>query len=251
MIPLSAVIITYNEERNIGRCLDSLAGIVDEIIVVDSFSTDATEAICREKEVKFVKQQWPGYGAQKNAGNKLASHDYILSLDADEVLSVNLKKSILACRETEMQTAYAMNRLTNYCGHWIRHCGWYPDRKIRLFDRRKVQWNLELVHEELLMETGSSVGFLEGDLLHFSFHTKEDHLKQVEHYSSLVARQFFEKGKQASLIKMAISGPVRFLRDYFFRLGFLDGWAGYTVCRLSARAARLKYYKLRQLCRHA
>ncbi|MHC1706555.1 MAG: glycosyltransferase family 2 protein [Bacteroidales bacterium] len=249
---ISVVIITFNEERNILRCIDSVTEIADEIIVIDSFSTDKTESICLEKGARFIKNPWPGYGAQKNFGNQQAVHDYILSLDADEALSLNLRTSIVALKDQQPQAdAYAMNRLTNYCGHWIRHCGWYPDRKIRLFDRRKVKWNLELVHEDLEMEKNTTVGFLKGDLLHYSFYTSDDHLRQVDNYSTLVARQFFEKGKKASWLKMIISGPVRFVRDYFFRLGFLDGKAGFTVCRLSAKAARLKYSKLRKLWKYA
>lgn len=247
---ISVVIITYNEERNILRCLDSVAEIADEVIVVDSFSTDRTEAICREKGARFVRNPWPGYGAQKNFGNQLAGNDWILSLDADETISLDLRSSIVGIKDNPGAEAYSMNRMTNYCGHWIRHCGWYPDAKIRLFDKRKVSWDLELVHEDLVMDKDIHIDHLKGDILHYSFYTREDHLRQVENYSTLVSRQFYEKGRKASWLKMTISGPVRFIRDYFFRLGFLDGSAGYTVCLLSARAARLKYAKLRKLYRH-
>ncbi|HRY31468.1 MAG TPA: glycosyltransferase family 2 protein [Bacteroidales bacterium] len=247
MIKLSVVIITFNEEKNIVRCLDSVKEVADEIIVVDSFSTDKTGEICTEKGARFVRHPWPGYGAQKNYGNSLASNDWILSLDADEALSLKLGESIARVKENPAYRAYAMNRLTNYCGHWIRHCGWYPDTKIRLFDRRSARWDLELVHENLLIDEGTASGFLQGDLLHYSFLSREDHLRQVEHYSGLVARQFFEKGRKAGLLKIWFSGPARFIRDYFFRLGFLDGTAGFSVCSLSARAAFLKYRKLRKL----
>ncbi len=250
MPALSVVIITLNEEKNIGRCLDSVKAVADEMVVVDSFSSDRTEEICKEKGVVFHQNKWPGYGAQKNLGHSLARHDFIFSIDADETLSEELTSSLLHWKEYPGHDAYAMNRMTNYCGHWIRHCGWYPDTKVRLFDKRKVRWDLELVHEELIMEPGSTTGFLRGDLLHYSFHTVEDHLRQVEKYSSLVAKQFFERGKKAGWMKMMLSGVVRFLRDYFFRLGILDGRAGFTVCRYSAKAAYLKYKKLRDLNRH-
>ncbi len=249
---ISVVIITFNEERNILRCLDSVAEIADEIIVVDSFSTDKTEAICLEKGARFIRNPWPGYGAQKNFGNNKATYDWILSLDADEALSLDLRTSIVELKKEEPSAdAWSMNRLTNYCGSWIRHCGWYPDVKIRLFNRKKGKWNLEKVHESLEMEWNTAKGHLSGDLLHYSFYSREDHLRQVEHYSTLVAHQFYEKGKKAGWFKMIASGSLRFIRDYFFRLGFLDGKAGWTVCRLSAKAAYLKYVKLRRLYQHA
>lgn len=250
MLQISAVIITLNEEKNISRCLTSLEGIVDEVVVVDSGSTDGTEIICREHGVRFLHHDWEGYGAQKNFGNDQAGFDWILSLDADEALSESLRQSILQMKHEPRGSAFSMNRLTNYCGHWIHHCGWYPDRKTRLFNRRNARWNLELVHEDLVLALGTTTGFLQGDLLHYSFYSREEHLRQIEKYSSLVARQFFEKGKQAGWMKMMVSGPARFLRDYLFRLGFLDGGAGFTVCRLSAWAAYLKYKKLRQLHHH-
>ena len=247
MVPLSAVIITYNEERNIRPCLESLKGVVDEVIVVDSFSTDRTEAICKELGATFISHAWPGYGAQKNYGNELASSQWILSIDADEVLSEPLKKAILAFRENPFADACSMNRLTSYCGNWIRHCGWYPDRKIRVFNKAKASWNLEKVHEELIFQPGVKTGHLEGDLLHYSYHTREDHLKQIENYSSLAARQYFEKGKKVGWLKLWVSGPVRFVRDYLLKLGFLDGYPGLLVCWYSARTTRLKYQKLRSL----
>ena len=152
MLKLSVVIITLNEEKNIERCLQSVKDIADEIIVVDSYSDDRTEEICSEFGVKFIQQKFKGYVDQKNDGNALASHDYILSLDADEALSEELAASISQVKENWQFDAYAMNRLTSYCGKWIRHSGWYPDRKSRLFDRRKARWTGHLVHERVEVE---------------------------------------------------------------------------------------------------
>ena len=143
---ISAVIISHNEERNIRRCLESVQSVADEIVVVDSLSEDKTEEICNEFNVKFVKQQWLGYSEQKNLANNLATNDWILSIDADEELSEELKKSILELKNNNISddNVFSMNRLTNYCGHWIRHCGWYPDRKIRIWNRNVGMWKGEI-----------------------------------------------------------------------------------------------------------
>ncbi|MCX6272808.1 MAG: glycosyltransferase family 2 protein [Bacteroidetes bacterium] len=251
VVKLSVVIITFNEERNILRCLDSLEGVADEIIVVDSFSTDKTQEYCLFKGACFVQHIWPGYGAQKNYGNDLASNDWILSIDADEALSVELKKAILDFKAHPTHEAWSVNRLTSYRGHWIRHCGWYPDRKIRLFDRRKARWDLELVHENLKLDPGTGIGHLKGNMLHYSYHTREDQLRQMESFTSLAARQYFKRGKKAGWLKAAFSGPVRFIRDYLVKGGILDGYWGFVVCWYSARTACLKYNKLRKHWREA
>ncbi|RLD77314.1 MAG: glycosyltransferase family 2 protein, partial [Bacteroidetes bacterium] len=152
MPKLSAVIITQNEEQNIGRCIDSLKGVADDIVVVDSGSTDNTEAICKEKGARFFYNKWEGYIEQKNFANDLAEHKYILSVDADEALSGQLRDSILEAKESLKADGYEMNRLTNYCGTWIRHGGWYPDRKLRLFHRDKFEWGGEKIHEAMVMK---------------------------------------------------------------------------------------------------
>ena len=166
---ISAVIITKNEERNIRRCLESVKDVVDEIVVVDSLSTDATEEICRGYNVKFVKQQWLGYSDQKNYANGLASNDWILSIDADEQLSEELKTSINEIKKNDISEdkVFSMNRLTNYCGKWIRHCGWYPDKKIRIWNRNVGSWSGE-IHETIVFSAKTNEILLEGDLLHYS-----------------------------------------------------------------------------------
>lgn len=244
---LSAVIITFNEEKNIARCIESVREIADEILVVDSFSTDSTEKICRSLGVRFVQNPWPGYMEQKNYADSIAANDMILSVDADEALSGKLKESIRKAKAAWNSDGYEMNRLTSYCGHWIRHGSWYPDRKLRLFNRRKGRWAGGRIHEYVELEDGSRVSRLEGDLLHYSYETISDHVRQADHFTNITAEVAFSEGKKAGCFRI-LCGPVfKFLRDYFFRLGFLDGYYGFVVCQISANATFLKYIKLKRL----
>jgi glycosyltransferase involved in cell wall biosynthesis len=248
MPELSAIIITLNEERNIGRCLDSLQGVADEIIVVDSGSVDKTEAICIEKQARFVFNEWPGYAEQKNFGNGLATYPYILSIDADEALSEELRNAILEVKKDFSTDAYEMNRLTNYCGKWIRHGGWYPDRKLRLFNREKYHWAGKHIHEYLVKDVPDvKEERLTGDLLHYSYYSIDEHVAQANKYTDLTARLAVEKGKKAGILQILINPSIKFLRDYIIRLGFLDGYHGYIVCRISAMAVFMKYTKIRQM----
>ena len=247
MVKVSAVIITYNEEINISRCLDSLLKIMDEIIVVDSYSNDKTEEICKKYPVKFIKKEWMGYSATKNFGNNLATNDFILSIDADEALSEELKASILKIKNSSTPLeAYKVNRLTNYCGSWIHHCGWYPDTKLRLWDKTKGEWEGD-IHEEVKFKTNASVGTLKGDLYHYSYHSIAQHIKQADKFTDLTAKDAFEKGKTSGILKILYKPFHKFIRDYIFKLGFLDGYHGYIVCKTSAFATFLKYTKLREL----
>jgi glycosyltransferase involved in cell wall biosynthesis len=247
MVKISVAIITLNEERNIGRCLESVKEIADDVVVTDSFSTDKTEEICMQHGARFIKHRWEGYVEQKNVATDLALYDHILSLDADEALSPELLAAIKKVKENFDADAYTMNRLTNYCGHWIKHSGWYPDTKLRLFDRRKGRWEGLIIHEELKMQAGSVIKHLQGDLLHYSFYTIEEHRRQSEKFTTLGAEADFKKGKRASWYKIAFSAPVKFLQAFIFQLGFLDGKAGFTISRLSAAATYNKYVKLKKL----
>jgi len=244
---ISVVIITLNEERNIARCIESVQCIADEVIVVDSHSEDKTCEIAKLLGARVISQDWLGYAATKNFANRMAKFDYILSLDADEALSDSLKKSILEIKGKWTAEAFTMNRLTNYCGHWIKHSGWYPDRKLRLFNKTKGQWTGEIIHEAVTMDIGTKQHFLAGDLLHYSYYTLADHIRQAEKFTDLTALDAFKAGKKVGNLKMLFAPKVKFIRDYFFRLGFLDGFYGYTVCRISAHATFLKYTKLRML----
>ncbi len=248
MVNISAVIITFNEERNIKRCLESLQGIVDEIVVVDSFSKDKTKEICETFGVKFVEHVFEGHIEQKNWAITQASFPHVLSLDADEALDDTLKKSILKVKENWTHDGYFMNRLTNYCGKWIHHCGWYPDRKLRLWDTRKGKWGGDNPHDKYeLTDPNAPTLQLEGDILHYSYYTLDDHYKQVTYFTDILSKAQYNKGKKAPLIVLIFSPVVKFLRDYFFKLGFLDGRAGFTICIISAYATYTKYKKLRQL----
>lgn len=250
-VKVSAVIITFNEEKNIERCLASVTKVVDEIVVVDSFSTDRTEEICKSYSVKFIKHEFKGHIEQKNWAKDQASYDYVLSLDADEALDEELKSSIKAAKENWQFQAYRMNRLTNYCGQWIHHSGWYPDTKTRLFDRRFGNWGGTNPHDKYIPNKNEKVGFLKGDILHYSFYTKEEHLQQIEKFSTIGSRALFEKGVKSSILKIILKPAARFIKAFFVHKGFLDGSAGFTISRLSAYANYLKYNKLRTLQQQA
>ena len=246
MEKLSIVIITFNEEKNIKACLDAVVDLSDDIIVVDSFSTDKTKEICEQyANVNFVSHKWEGYAKQKNFANSLVKYPYLLSLDADEVISKELMASIKALHS--FNGVYEFSRLTNYCGSWVHHCGWYPDAKIRVFPKEGSYWEGDFVHETLVIPTGLETIRLNGDLLHYSYHSIEDHYNQIEKYSSLHAEKMKHAGKKASFLKQYISPAFKFFRTYFLQLGFLDGKAGYDIARISAKAVRLKYHKLKQI----
>jgi len=248
MPKLSAVIITLNEERNIGRCIDSVKDVADEVIVVDSGSTDRTKDICEKKGARFIFNKWQGYIEQKNFANGITEHPYILSIDADEALSEHLRESIQKAKEHLHADGYEMNRLTNYCGSWIRHGGWYPDRKLRLFHRDKFEWGGERIHENIIQkEPAAKVERLSGDLLHYSYYSIAQHIAQANLFTDMTAELAIEKGKHAGMHKIIFNPMVKFFRDYVIRLGFLDGYYGYIVCRISAQATFMKYAKIRQM----
>ncbi len=248
MIQLSVVIITFNEELNIARCLDSIKDVADDVVVVDSFSTDKTQEICLNKGVRFVQHVFDGHIEQKAYALTQARFPHVLSLDADEALSPELIKSILEVKKNWTQHGYYMNRLTNYCGTWIYHCGWYPDRKLRLWDSRLGSWAGVNPHDKFEMNVGDKAcGQLKGDILHYSYNTLEDHYKQVEYFTTISSQELFKKGESANLITIYFSPILKFIRDYFLKLGFLDGSTGFTISRISAYATYLKYKKLQQL----
>ena len=246
---ISATIITYNEERNIQRCLESLQTVVDEIVVVDSFSTDQTKQICHNYDVKFLEHPFDGHIQQKNFALEQTKHDVVLSLDADEALSDQLQSSILEIKNQseDEALAYSMNRLTNYCGKWIYYSGWYPDRKIRLWNRKSGKWGGVNPHDKVVLNDNTTVIRLKGNLLHYSYYTIEEHILQINKFTSIAANAMIEKQKSVVLLKMLFSPCVRFFRDYFFKGGFRDGFFGFIICRNSAYSRFLRYGKLYQL----
>lgn len=251
MKKISATIITLNEEDKIRQCLESLQDVADEIVVVDSLSTDNTKSICEEFGVKFVEQKWLGYSEQKNLANDIASHDWILSIDADEVLSDELKKSILRIKNEERETkneelVYSFNRLNNYCGKWIHHSGFYPDKKIRIWNRKVGKWE-GIVHEVIKFSTKVKEVHLKGDLLHYSYSKPEDFERQVFKFAEMRAQHYFDKGKKNAGLLSVVSPIFFFIKHYLIRLGFLDGKEGFVMCWVSAKATRHKYKTLKKL----
>ena len=244
--PLSVVIITFNEEANIGRCLAALAGVADDVVVVDSFSTDQTVALCRQHGARVVQQAFAGYVEQKNFATAQARFDHVLQLDADEVLTEELRQSILAATRNWQGGGYTLARLTSYCGHWVRHGGWYPDRKLRLYDRRRGRWTGLLLHEQYVLPPGQTTGALRADLLHYSYHSVEQHVNQLNRFTSLAADELALRGKTRVSWGQLLAKPVwRFVHGYFFRLGFLDGFAGLCIAGISAWGVFLKFAKLK------
>lgn len=246
---ITATIITFNEERNIERCIRSVDGVADEVIVLDSLSTDRTEEICRSLGVRFEARAWEGYSASKNHLNSLVSTDYILSLDADEALDTTLKQEILKLKSIDKPQIYSVNRLTNYCGKWIKHSGWYPDIKPRLFPKEGSYWNGAIVHEELIFPEGLNIIQLGGHLEHYSYYSFEDHRARADKYSSLTAQKMHAAGKKASFLKPYLSALGRFVSMYLLKAGFLDGKMGFKIAQISAQSNIFKYKELRRLNR--
>jgi glycosyltransferase involved in cell wall biosynthesis len=250
-VKLSAVIITLNEERNIRRCLRSLRPVADEIVVVDSLSTDRTREICQFWDVRFIEHPFVDYPTQKRFATGQATHRHVLSLDADESLSPRLASCTLEAKADWTADGFTMNRRNNYYGTWFRHSGLYPDRKLRLWDREKGDWQGAYVHEKVIMQPGATVGHLEGDLLHHAYGSIEAHVRQANRFSTLAAMAYRERGKPSNLPRVLLHPAYRFVRDYVVRLGFLDGYHGLLACTVNAYMTFLKYAKLRRLRRRA
>ncbi|MBS1591880.1 MAG: glycosyltransferase family 2 protein [Bacteroidetes bacterium] len=245
---LSAVIITFNEEKNIARCLESLQTVADEIVVVDSLSTDATKQTCSNFNVKFIEQKFLGYIEQKNFAITQTKYDFILSLDADEALSDTLKESILQQKQNGFKyNAYNINRCTNFCGKWIKHGTWYPDKKVRLINKHKGKWGGINPHDKLEIQAGNSIQHLKGDLLHYSYYALEEVITQNNKFTTIQAQAMLQQGKKAPLIKLFINPLVAFINGYILKLGFLDGADGFFIASSVAYQTMVKYAKLRRL----
>lgn len=250
-VKISAVIITLNEEANIARCLASLDGIADEILIIDSFSTDRTVSICEGLGARVLRHAFDGHIQQKNWGVDQASYDHILSVDGDEVLSEGLRERIIGVKRCWTHDCYSCNRMTRYCGQWIRHSGWYPDKKLRLYDRRKGTLGGRNPHEILIPVAGATQGHLEGDILHFAFDSISEHMILSNRYSDIKARLALEDGKRSTWLHVLLRPPLRFFQDYFLRLGILDGANGFIICTIAAISIFLRYIKIMQLTKAA
>ena len=242
---ISATIITFNEERNLSRVIESLRWC-DEILVLDSGSNDRTVEIAANLGARVEEASWHGYAAQKNIAAELASHDWILSLDADESVSEALEAEIWHIKKVGPEfDGYTVPRLAQYLGRWILHGGWYPDRKIRLFDRRKAKWVGDFVHESVQVE--GSVGHLKSNLLHFTCSSLSEHLKTMDSYTTLAAQEIAARDTRVGLSRLLFDPPWTFFRTYLLRLGFLDGMEGLSIAYMAALYNFVKYAKARHM----
>ena len=245
MQPISATLITYNEERNIADALQSVSW-ADEIVVVDSGSNDATLEICRRFTGKVTHRDWTGYVDQKNFAVDIARHDWIFALDADERPSPMLRREIQDLARSGFHKAgYKIPRLAFFMGRWIRHGDWYPDYQLRLFDRRCGKWEGGRVHESV--KTAGEPGFLKGEIHHYTYPSLSDYLRRLETYSTLAALDYQQKGKAAGPLRLLANPLAIFLKAYLLKRGFLDGMPGFTVAVMGAISVFFKYAKLREL----
>lgn len=242
----STVIITKNEADNIERTIRAVQQVCEDIVVVDSGSTDDTISICRRLGVRVFEYEWKGYSANKNFGAAQAQFDWILSIDADEVLSAALIQT-LQNLHPQQETVYAIDILTNYCGQWIRHSGWYPCWRTRLYHRQEVRWNDDLAHEGLLIPTHFKEKRLQGIVEHYSYKSYADHDERIERYAQLSAKNLYLQKKKPSWVKLYLGPPFRFFRTLVLKLGFLDGKAGWIISRKDAYLVYRKYRLLRNL----
>lgn len=249
MEPVSVVIITFNEAENIGRCIDAAAKVAAEVVVLDSYSTDATEIIARQKGAHFFQHKFEGHIQQKNKALSFSKYEWVLSLDADEVLSEWAIQQIQQLKDWNKYDAFSFNRLNNYCGQWIKHGGWYPDRKIRLFKKSAGKWGGTNPHDKFELNSRTNVKHIDADILHYSYQTQAEHIAQSQKFSAIAAKALYASGIQSVFLKIVFGPPVKFIRDYVFRLGFLDGRNGFNIAYISAKAVYWKYSALQQLNR--
>ena len=221
-----------------------MKGIADEIIILDSYSTDLTVAIAEQKGATVIQEIFKGYIQQKNRAIDLASHSYVLSLDADEALDPLLTESISRAKKKFSSPAYRMNRLSNYCGKFIRHGSWYPDAKIRLFDKRVARWGGTNPHDKIVLTGDLPVQHLKGNILHYSYHSISEHVNQNNKFSSLAAESLFAKGKRTNIFRIFINPLWAFFQSYLIRAGFLDGLYGFVIAVMIANLTFLKHLKL-------
>jgi glycosyltransferase involved in cell wall biosynthesis len=242
---ITATIITYNEERNIARAMESLR-CCDEIVVVDSGSSDRTAEIAEKLGARVIEYPWGGYARQKNYAAECASNDWILSVDADEALSEALEGEIWQVKKKgPAYDAYTMPRLAQYLGRWILHSGWYPDRKVRLYHRAKARWVGDYVHESLIVD--GRTGHLESDLLHFTCDSLSEHLKTLDRYTTLAAEQLVAQKKPIGFTQLLLDPIWTFWSTYVLRLGFLDGMEGMAIAWMAAIYNFVKYAKARDM----
>ncbi|MDH4196307.1 MAG: glycosyltransferase family 2 protein [Candidatus Aminicenantes bacterium] len=243
---ISVVIITFNEEKRLEPALKSVAGVASETIVVDSHSTDGTVKLARRYTPKVFERKWTNFADQKNFANAQAAGPWILSLDADERLSPELRDELLELRRGEPDCAgFSMPRQVYYLGRWIRHSGWYPDRKVRLFRQDRAVWEGDYVHESLVLS--GSVGRLRGAIHHFTYDTISAHVARINTFSALGAQKLYARGEKGRFVHLLVLPWARFFKSYILKLGVLDGFPGLVISALNGYAVFLRYAKLREI----
>jgi glycosyltransferase involved in cell wall biosynthesis len=246
-LKISALIITFDEAEHIRAACESVAW-ADEIIVVDSHSTDGTRGIAADCGAQVYERDWPGFARQKQFAAEAAAHDWVFSLDADERVSDELRESVEALRAEPpgvLASGYRIARRSFYMNRWVRGGGWYPDYQLRLYDRRRGRWEGAHVHESVRMEEGARVSTLRGDLLHYSVRDASHHHRMIgERYAPLAARQMFEAGRRTSPLRVATAAPSAFIRSLILKGGFRDGLAGVAIASFAAHHAFLKHLLL-------
>ena len=242
---ITATIITLNEERHIARAIESLR-CCDEIVVIDSGSADRTTELAENLGARVIESPWRGYAGQKNWAAERATYDWILSLDADEALSEGLEGEIWNLKKNGPKyDAYTMPRMAQYLGRWILHCGWYPDRKVRLYNRHKARWVEDFVHESV--QVRGRLGHLESNLLHFTCDSLSEHLKTMDRYTTLAAEELVSRKTRVGWRHMILDPAWTFTKTYFVHRGFLDGLEGLTIAYMAALYTFLKYAKSRNM----
>ena len=248
-IKISVAIITFNEESGIERTIESVRPFADQILIVDSYSQDNTVAISRKMGAEVIQRDFEGHIEQKNFALDQCRYNHVFSLDGDEVVGPQLCQSILKAKSQWVGPGYSLNRCTRYVDQWIRHCGWYPDKKIRLIDRRCTRWQGVNPHDILKLDGDTSPIHLKGDLLHYSYDSISDHIRQTNQFTTISARAHFQKGIRSNLFKIITRPPLKFLRDYFWKRGFMDGYYGFVICTINSLSSFLKYTKIYDLQR--
>lgn len=246
-INISAVIITYNEEHNLKDCINSLKGLCNEIIVVDAHSTDNTLTIAKSLGAKVYSKKWESYGDQRNFGATQATNNWVLSIDADERVDSVLARELTQIK-FDQHCVYALNVKTNYLGKWIKYCGWYPNYKKRLYNRKVVKWSDDLVHENLISDGRMDIIKIKGNLLHYSYPTIDIHHLKTERYAKLTAQNWKKKKRSPGIAKKMFGPSFRFFRTYILKLGILDGREGYMISKMSALLVRKQleyFYKIK------
>lgn len=249
MRPLSVVVLTFNEAENIERCLRSVRGLADECLVVDSYSTDETVALAKSLGARTLERPFHSYSDQRAFAAQEATHDLVLALDADEYLSSELQKSVQLAKTEEQAGAYTFNRRNRIGETWLRYTSWYPDRKLRLFDRRCVQFTGIGGHDTIIPETGTKIKHLSGDLLHHTSADIDARMAQVNKLSTASARYQFDHGKKGQLWRLLLKPPIRFFTEFILKRGFLDGFYGYVISRTAAQYVFLREAKLLEMGR--